>query len=82
MIINQHGKDMMSAHARPPSSTKKSYSAFVAVGAQAQPHVEYVEEGCVVKTTEVDVQESSLSIVATDEDEDEEVVERVGNGKV
>lgn len=80
MIISQNGKDVIGAHTRPPSSAKKSYSAFVAVGAPAKPRVEYVGEGCVV-TTEVDVQGSSLSIVGTDDEEDE-IVERRGNGKV
>lgn len=69
MIIGQNGKDVINM-IQPPASAKKSYSAFVAVGAPTKSYVEYVGEGCVVKTTEVDVQGgSSSNIVAPDEDE-------------
>jgi hypothetical protein len=75
MIIGQNGKEMINMQTRPPSKPKKSYSAFVAVGGPNKPHVDCVREGCVVKTTEVEVQGSSLSIVATDEDEDEVIMD-------
>ena len=69
MIIGQNGKDVINM-IRQPANTKKSYSAFVAVGAPTKSYVEYVGDGCVVKTTEVDVQGSSSSnIVVPDKDE-------------
>jgi hypothetical protein len=75
MIMNQNGKEVTNM-IRPPANAKKSYSAFVAVGAPTNSYVEYVGEGCVVKTTEVDVQGGSSSIVVPDEDEDSVNIER------
>lgn len=79
MIIGQNGKDTINK-IHPPASDKKSYSAFVAAGPTTKSYVEYVGEGCVVKTTEVDVQEgSSSNIVATDEDESDVTIYHSGD---
>jgi hypothetical protein len=70
--LGRHGNTAISVHTDPHANANTRYTA--AVGASRKPHRGDVEEGCVIKTTEVQVRRSSLS-VDTDEDEEPAITE-------
>lgn len=70
--LGRHGNTAISVHTDPHTNANTRYTA--AVGAASKSRRGDVEEGCVIKTTEVEVRGSSLS-VDTDENEEAEIAE-------
>lgn len=71
--LSRNGNTAIGLHTNPPANAKEGYVAFVGASSKSSPGE--VEEGCVIKTTEVEIRGSSVSVVPTEEEDDPAIVE-------